>query len=50
MTIAMVVEAAAKVYVHALAANGGREPDLVPERLIPEMRARFLASYGQRRA
>ena len=25
------------VYVHALAANGGREPDLVPEGLIPEM-------------
>jgi L-ribulose-5-phosphate 4-epimerase len=50
MTIAMVVEEAAKVYVHALAANGGREPDLVPESLIPEMRERFLASYGQRRA
>lgn len=42
-----VVEEAAKVYVHALAANGGREPNLVPEGLIPEMRARFAATYGQ---
>lgn len=45
--VAEAVEEAAKVYVHALAANGGREPDLVPEELIPEMRERFLASYGQ---
>lgn len=43
-----IVEEAAKVYVHALAANGGGEPDLVPEALIPEMTERFLASYGQR--
>ena len=45
--IAEVVEESAKVYIHALAANGGREPDLVPEDLIPEMTERFLASYGQ---
>jgi L-ribulose-5-phosphate 4-epimerase len=45
--IAEIVEESAKVYVHALAANGGREPDLVPEELIPEMAARFQASYGQ---
>ena len=45
--VAEAVEEAAKVYVHALAANGGREPDLVPEELIPEMRERFFASYGQ---
>ncbi len=46
---AEVVEEAAMVYVHALSANGGREPDLVPEALIPEMIARFRASYGQPR-
>jgi len=45
--VAEIVEEAAKVYVHALAANGGREPNLVPEGLIPEMRARFAATYGQ---
>lgn len=45
--IAEIVEEAAKVYVHALAANGGREPDLVPAELIPEMRSRFQANYGQ---
>jgi L-ribulose-5-phosphate 4-epimerase len=48
LAIAEIVEEAAKVYVHALAANGGREPTLVPEDLIPEMRARFLDTYGQR--
>jgi L-ribulose-5-phosphate 4-epimerase len=42
-----VVEEAAKVYVDALAANGGREPDLVPGHLILEMTERFLATYGQ---
>ena len=47
LAIAEVVEEAAHVYVHALAANGGREPDLVPEELIPEMAERFRASYGQ---
>ncbi len=47
LAVAEVVEEAARVYVHALAANGGREPDLVPADLIPEMRARFLATYGQ---
>lgn len=47
LLVAEIVEEAAKVYVHALAANGGREPDLVPTELIPEMRERFLATYGQ---
>jgi L-ribulose-5-phosphate 4-epimerase len=47
LAIAEIVEEAAKVYVHALAANGGREPDLVPEELIPEMTERFRRSYGQ---
>ena len=44
---AEIVEEAAKVYVHALAANGGREPDLVPAELVPEMLAHFRANYGQ---
>lgn len=43
----MLVEEAAEVYVHALAANGGREPQLVPEDLVAEMTARFEESYGQ---
>jgi len=47
LIVAATVEAAAKVYIHALAANGGNEPDLVPAELIPEMRARFRATYGQ---
>jgi L-ribulose-5-phosphate 4-epimerase len=47
LAIAEIVEEAAKVYVHALAANGGREPDLVPVELIPEMQERFRTSYGQ---
>jgi L-ribulose-5-phosphate 4-epimerase len=47
LTISEVVEEAAKVYVHALAANGGREPDLVPQELIPGMTERFLTTYGQ---
>ena len=47
LLVAEIVEEAAKVYVHALAANGGREPDLVPADLIPEMRDRFRATYGQ---
>ncbi len=47
LTYSEIVEEAAKVYVHALAANGGREPDFVPEALIPEMTARFRADYGQ---
>jgi L-fuculose-phosphate aldolase len=47
LAVAEVVEEAARVYVHALAANGGREPELVPEELIPAMRERFLATYGQ---
>ncbi len=45
--IAEAVEEAARAYVHALAANGGREPDLVSADLIPEMRARFLTTQGQ---
>jgi len=47
LMVAEIVEETARVYVHALAANGGYEPDLVPPELIPEMRARFFASYGQ---
>lgn len=47
LMIAELVEESAKVYIHALAANGGREPNLIPERLIPEMRERFMAMYGQ---
>jgi L-ribulose-5-phosphate 4-epimerase len=47
MAVAEVVEESARVYVHALAANGGTEPDLVPDHLIDEMRDRFLSSYGQ---
>jgi L-fuculose-phosphate aldolase len=47
LEIAAMVEESAQVYVHALAANGGREPDLVPEALIPEMVERFRMSYGQ---
>jgi L-ribulose-5-phosphate 4-epimerase len=45
--VAEVVEEAARVYVHALAANGGREPDMVPDELIQEMTERFRATYGQ---
>ncbi len=48
--VAEIVEEAAKVYIHALAANGGQEPELVPAALIPEMRERFQASYGQPKA
>jgi L-fuculose-phosphate aldolase len=47
MAISEIVEESAKVYVNALAANGGREPVLVPAELIPGMRERFFASYGQ---
>ena len=47
LLIAEIVEEAAKVYIHALAANGGREPEFVPTALIPEMRERFLGTYGQ---
>lgn len=43
------VEEAARVYVEALAANGGAEPVLVPDEYIDEMTARFEASYGQPR-
>jgi len=50
LAIAEIVEESAKVYIHALAANGGREPDLVPEDLIPEMTERFRATYGQPKA
>ena len=44
---AIIAEEAARVYIDALAANGGREPDYVPDELIPRMTAHFLASYGQ---
>jgi L-ribulose-5-phosphate 4-epimerase len=44
---AIIVEETARVYIEALAANGGREPDLIPEELIPKMTAHFLATYGQ---
>lgn len=47
MGITEIVEEAAKVYIHALAANGGREPAMVPADLIPGMRERFRATYGQ---
>ncbi len=43
----MLVEEAAEVYVQALAANGGREPILVPEEFLEEMTERFNAGYGQ---
>ncbi|MCA9858130.1 MAG: class II aldolase/adducin family protein [Thermomicrobiales bacterium] len=43
----MLVEEAAEVYVQGLAANGGREPNLVPEELVDEMTVRFNTSYGQ---
>jgi L-fuculose-phosphate aldolase len=49
LAVATIVEEAARVYVDALAANSGREPDLVPDDLIPGMRERFIASYGQPR-
>ena len=45
--IAEIVEEAAKVYVNALAANGGKEPDVVPAKLIPGMLKHFQAIYGQ---
>jgi L-ribulose-5-phosphate 4-epimerase len=47
LVYAMICEEAARVYIDALAANGGREPDYVPEHLIPKMTAHFLANYGQ---
>jgi L-fuculose-phosphate aldolase len=47
MLISEIVEESAKVYINALAANGGREPNLVPVELIPGIRERFFASYGQ---
>lgn len=47
LTYSMLVEEAAEVYVQALAANGGNEPNLVPDDLIAEMTERFDATYGQ---
>jgi L-ribulose-5-phosphate 4-epimerase len=47
LSVATIVEESARVYIHALAANGGREPNLVNAALIPGMQARFAASYGQ---
>ena len=49
MTFATIVEEAARVYIDALAANGGREPALVPGDLVEGMQQRFAASYGQPR-
>jgi ribulose-5-phosphate 4-epimerase/fuculose-1-phosphate aldolase len=45
--ISEIVEEAAKVYIHALAANGGKEPFLVPEDLVAEMQQHNRANYGQ---
>lgn len=47
LAVAEIVEESARVYVHALAANGGKEPDLVPSELLPAMVAHFRATYGQ---
>jgi L-ribulose-5-phosphate 4-epimerase len=47
LTYAAMVEEAARVYIHALAAGGGREPDLVPEEHMADMLAHFRATYGQ---
>ncbi len=47
MLYSEIVEEAAKVYINALAANGGREPELVPAALIHGMQGRFTESYGQ---
>jgi L-fuculose-phosphate aldolase len=47
LVYALIAEEAARVYIDALAANGGREPDFVPEHLIEKMTTHFLASYGQ---
>lgn len=47
LLFSMLVEEEAEVYVHALAANGGKEPVLVPEELVAEMTERFETSYGQ---
>jgi L-fuculose-phosphate aldolase len=49
MTITEIVEEGAKIYVNALAANGGNEPDLVPLTLIAQMQERFRTTYGQRK-
>ena len=48
--IAEIVEESAKVYVHALAASGGHEPDLVLEDAIPEMTERFLPRTDNRKS
>jgi L-fuculose-phosphate aldolase len=47
MATTTIVEEAARVYIDALAANGGREPDLVPGELVAGMQERFIAGYGQ---
>ncbi|MFT4041466.1 MAG: class II aldolase/adducin family protein [Thermomicrobiales bacterium] len=47
LTYSEIVEEAAKVYIHALSANGGREPFLVPHDLIQGMQAHATATYGQ---
>lgn len=47
LNISEIVEEAAKVYIHALSANGGEEPFLVPEDLIAGMQQHAQANYGQ---
>jgi L-ribulose-5-phosphate 4-epimerase len=47
LSISEIVEEAAEVYIHALAANGGKEPFLVPEDLIAGMQQHARANYGQ---
>jgi L-fuculose-phosphate aldolase len=47
LNLSEIVEEAAKVYIHALSANGGKEPFLVPEDLIEGMQQHLQANYGQ---
>lgn len=47
LVFATIAEEAAHVYIEALAANDGREPDNVPAELNTKMTAHFLATYGQ---
>jgi L-ribulose-5-phosphate 4-epimerase len=47
LSISEIVEEAAEVYIHALAANGGKEPFLVPGDLIAGMQQHARANYGQ---
>mgnify|MGYP001160646317 CR=1 FL=1 len=47
LSISEIVEEAAEVYIHALSANGGKEPFLVPEELVEGMQRHARANYGQ---